>query len=497
MKKIYLLSALTLFSVMQVLAETPWSQRMANSLILSSPNVYGSALGWNYVNGTVMSGFQELYKKTNNSSYLTYIEATAKAQMSGFSTYTKTLDNIKEGTTLLFMYENTSSSVDKASYKTKVDAIRTLLKSGTGISRTSEGGFWHKDPDYASQMWGDGLYMAEPFYAQYSTMFNNSDSTDFADIANQFILFENHARDSKSGLLYHGWSEQPTNSLSLAWANSTTGCSQSFWARANGWYIMGLIDVLDYFPKNHPKYNELLGIVQRLIPAIIAVQDTSGCWYDVLDQAGRCSSVTPTLCNYLESSGSCMFAYSILKAVRMGYIDNSYLSSGKKAYEGILRKFVNVSTVTGGEKIVLTNDCQVAGLGGSKNRSGSFDYYMSEPIVNSDVDGKPIGPFILASLEYESLLTSGTKNNVQADFDLKVSVLDHDKLSVALKLNKTEKIKLILLDINGKTNVKLMDETLQAGMFKDVLSLPRVNRGTYILQIQTDSDIKSQKVFIP
>ena len=472
-------------------AQLPWSQRMANSVMLSNPTTYGSSLGWNYVNGVVMSGFQALYKKTNNVTYLNYIQATVKAQMSGFSTYTKTLDNVKEGTAVLFMYQNTTSSTDKTSYQTKAASIRTLLgTTSAGISRTSEGGFWHKDPSYPWQMWGDGLYMAEPFYAQYSVLFNSSATADFDDIANQFILFETHTRDAKTGLLYHGWSEQPLNSLSTAWADPVTGHSKSFWGRAMGWYIMGLVDVLDYMPANHPKRPALIAILQRLVPALIAVQDpTSGCWYDVVDQGTRCSSITPANCNYLESSASCMITYSILKAVRLGYVNSSYLAAGKKAYEGLINTFVT----TNGDAVTINNNCQVGGLGGSANRDGSFDYYMSEPIVSSDVDGKPIGPFILASLEYEALpVVTAIKENENNNFQ--VSCLTNKNIEVSFSIQVPQKVSISILDIKGRTVRQLLLEKMMGGTYKELFSLEDLRSGIYIVQYSSENEELSKKI---
>lgn len=492
MKKRILLILLSFCGFQTTFAVLPWSQRMANSVILNSPNYYGFT--WDYVNGVVMGGFQALYKKTNNTTYFNYIQSTVKAEMNYFNSATKTLDNVKEGTALLFMYENTTSSTDKTSYQNKLSTIRTLLDK-SGISRTTEGGFWHKDSNYAWQMWGDGLYMAEPFYAQYSTIFNNSDSTDFADIANQFILFESHARDASTGLLYHGWSERPTDSRSSAWADTTTGCSASFWGRAMGWYVMGLVDVLDYFPKNHPRYNDLVNILKRLVPAIVSVQDpSSGCWYDVVDQGTRCSSANSSQCNYLESSASCMFAYAILKAVRLGYVDNSYLSAGTKAYEGILNTFVTTSTNTSGETVIISNNCQVSGLGGSANRSGKFDYYMSEPVVTTAVDGKPIGPFILASLEYESLTETATQKLQKESVSF---YLDNaNKLHISCANANDNNISINVFDLNGREQAKLQDEALSSGTYNKEFSLSMLKPGTYIVQLNKDEQQFTQKINI-
>ncbi len=473
--------------------ELPWSQRMANSVILTNPDYYDNASkGWYYVNGTVLSGLQELYNQTSNSTYLDYIEATVKNNISNVDTSKTTLDNIKEGTAVLFMYENTVNSTDKTTYQNIVNGLRSQLVDGTGIGRTTEGGLWHKDPGYAWQMWGDGLYMAQPFYAQYSTIFNSSASEDFDDIANQFIVFESHARDISTGLLYHGWSEQPDDYRSTDWADPTTGLSSCFWARANGWYIMGLIDALDFFPSSHDKYQELIPILERLVPALIAYQDsTTGCWYDVLDQGDRCSSTDTTQCNYLESSASCMITYGILKAIRKGYVSDSYLPAAKKAYEGILSHFIE----TRGDTVIITNDCQVGGLGGSAGRDGTFDYYMSEPIVTSEVDGKPIGPFILASLEYENLPTGLTYTEKQ-ESKLVIYSLPNQTLRLQININQATSVEVKLLDLTGKNIRTIINEDFINGSHTRNIQLSDLDKGIYLLQYTDNNSTNCQKVII-
>jgi unsaturated rhamnogalacturonyl hydrolase len=176
-------------------------------------------------------------------------------------------------------------------------------------------------------MWLDGLYMGEPFYAEYSATFH--DEKAFDDIAKQFILMEQHSRDAKTGLLYHGWDE----SRQQRWANQTTGRSPHFWGRAMGWYSMALVDTLDYFPKDHPQRGELIAILNRLAKAATTYQDASGLWYQIVDK-GTAKG------NYLESSVSAMFVYAIAKGVRNGYLANNYLTVAQKAYRGLVDRFI-------------------------------------------------------------------------------------------------------------------------------------------------------------
>ena len=226
--------------------------------------------------------------------------------------------------------------------------------------------------------------MAEPFYAEYAESFHEDAA--FDDIARQFVLIESHVRDAKTGLLYHGWDE----SRQQRWANPHTGQSLNFWGRAVGWYAMALVDVLDYFPKDHVKRASLIAILRRLAVAIEKYQDAkSGLWYEVLDKAGAPG-------NYLEASASCMFVYALAKGVRHGYLPASYLKVALKGYQGITRQFIE--TEANGQ-VNLKGTVTVGGLGGTPYRDGSYQYYLSEKVITNDPKG--IGAFLLASNEIE------------------------------------------------------------------------------------------------
>jgi len=211
------------------------------------------------------------------------------------------------------------------------------------------------------------------------------EDTAFNDIARQFILMERHARDPKTGLLYHAWDE----SKAQKWANKQTGASPLFWGRALGWYGMAMVDALDYFPAKHPGRDSIVAILKRYAKAVVAVQDAkSGVWYDIVDM-----QTNPK--NYKEASGSCMITYALAKAVRNGYISETYLANAKKAYAGIIKEFIK----TEDGQVNLHGTVSVSGLGGNPYRDGSFEYYMSERVIVNDPKG--MGAFIKCAAEME------------------------------------------------------------------------------------------------
>jgi unsaturated rhamnogalacturonyl hydrolase len=291
------------------------------------------------------------------------------------------IDHINNGKLLLLLYRVTL----KEKYLKAANHLREQLKTHP---RTKEGGFWHKNI-YPYQMWLDGLYMGTPFYAEYA-MLAKEDSS-FNDIANQFIWMEQHARDAQTGLLYHAWDE----SKQQKWADPKTGRSPLFWARAMGWYGSALVDVLDNFPKDHPKRKALIDILNRYVAAIEKQQDkTTGLWKDILNYNGPGKEK-----NYFEASASSQFVYTIAKGVRKGYLPQSKISIAKKGYEGMVKHFIKVEN----GQTNLHGTVKVSGLGGNPYRDGSFAYYMSEPVIVNDPKG--IGAFLLATNEIEMLPT--------------------------------------------------------------------------------------------
>ena len=197
---------------------------------------------------------------------------------------------------------------------------------------------------------------------------------------------EQHTRDPKTGLMYHGWDETKQQS----WANRETGTSANFWARGMGWYMMALVDTLPWFPEGDPGREQLLAILRRTAAAVVRYQDSeSGLWYQVLDKGGEKG-------NYFESSAACMFTYALAKGVRLGYLPPEYATNAQRAWSGIQKHFLK--TEADGQ-LTLTGTVQAAGLGGSEHRDGSYSYYVSAPVVSNDPKG--VGAFLLAATEME------------------------------------------------------------------------------------------------
>ena len=362
-----------------------WSDKMALTLMKRHPESYmiddAKKPKWDYVHALVLHSIEELYKKNPDARYKNYVRSYVDqfVQTDGsISTYEfdkYNIDLVLPGRLLFDVYE---TSKDEKYLK----ALQLIRKQLAEQPRTQSGGFWHKQI-YPNQMWLDGLYMGEPFYAEYTAKFENGKS--FDDIAKQFEIIQSKATDPKTGLLYHGWDE----SKQMPWANKETGNSPNFWSRSLGWYVMALVDVLDYMPKDHPKRKDLIKYLNNASEAILKFQDSkSGLWYQVTDKGGQKD-------NYLEASGSAMFAYAYAKGVNKGYLPAKFKKAANKAFDGLTTVLIKKVDADGG--ITLTNCCQVAGLGGNPYRDGSYEYYVNER--KKDNDPKATGPFILAAIE--------------------------------------------------------------------------------------------------
>ena len=277
--------------------------KMADSEMTFFPNAtyvdFNTKPKWNYTPGLISYAMVELSEITNDKKYFEYAKAYAdefineEGEIKGYKRSDFNIDKINSGKFLFDLYASTQDE----KYKKAIYVLRDQLKDHP---RTQEGGFWHKKR-YTNQMWLDGLYMGAPFYAEFAKVFNDPEG--FSDVINQFKTVHKHTYDSITGLNYHGWDE----SKEQRWANPETGCSPHFWGRAEGWYAMALVDVLDFVPGDHPERDILISILNDVAAGIKKYQDQeSGVWYQVLDQGDREG-------NYLEASASSMFVYAFVK----------------------------------------------------------------------------------------------------------------------------------------------------------------------------------------
>jgi unsaturated rhamnogalacturonyl hydrolase len=368
-------------------SELPWSQRAANAAMARWPQGHidgpGATPAFKYELGTLLEGIDDVYLNTADPRYFNYMKSavdelvTADGAIPTYKPEENQLDSILMGRQLLRLYGVTQN-------KRYLTAATLLYDQLQKQPRTPSGGFWHKQR-YPNQMWLDGLYMAEPFYAEYASISHHPEN--FSDITHQFALVAEHMRDAKTGLLYHGWDE----SKEQRWANKEMGLSPEIWGRAMGWYMMALVDSLDYYPADNAGRKQLLAILDKEAAALVRAQDAQiGLWYQVLDKGGAKG-------NYVESSASSMFVYALAKGVRRGYLPERYLAAAERGYKGMLAKFIEVGS---GDDVSVTGTVKVGGLGGDPYRDGTYAYYLSERVVTNDPKG--VGPFIMAAAEMEN-----------------------------------------------------------------------------------------------
>ena len=347
-----------------------WSQRMANATVMRWPDgrfvVPNAKWASNYELGILLNGMDAVWYNTADGAYYRYAKqavdqlVTPDGSIPTYDPAANSLDNFALGRQLLLLYRVTQ---DARYYK----AATLLRKQLATQPRNASGGFRHRQI-YPDQVWQEELFMADPFYAEYASVFE--EPQDFADITNQFSLVEQYARSPKTDLLFHAWDE----SQKQARADRITGSSEVLWARDMGWYMMALVDTLPYYPKGNPGRATLLAILNRTAAAVIRYQDEqTGLWYQVLDKPKKKG-------NYFESSAACMFTYALQKGVRLGYLPQRYSQNATRAWQGILSHFV----WTDADGLVT-----IAGTA-----------YSARSTAGSN-DPKGIGAFLLASTEME------------------------------------------------------------------------------------------------
>ena len=383
---------------------------------------FSSKPKWSYVMGIELEGMLDTYLRYGGEDILKYCKEYtdtmiyADGNIRGFNILDYNLDNIRTGHFVTRMYQ-------KYPEQKNLLAMQLMMKQLKEQPRTiADKVFWHT-AIYAYQVWLDGIFMGLPFRTLTAPITckpaKNTKAAKakadkeiqaiYDDAVNQLKITYQRTLDPKTELNRHAYDE----TRKTFWADKETGLSQHCWGRAQGWYTMALVEVLDALPEDYARRGELIDLLKKDCDAILKWQDKkSGVWYQVMDSPKREG-------NYLESTCSSMFAYALLKAYRKGYVSEKYKDAGIKAYKGIIKNFIKVHP---DKTISLTNCCSVAGLGpavtpeveaamkkinpkGSVNentkRDGSYAYYLSEPIRDNDAKG--IGPFLWASLEMEML----------------------------------------------------------------------------------------------
>ncbi len=346
----------------------------------------GKKPGWNYIDGCMMTSLLELYKTTNDIKYLNFVKSFVDyyvyedGTILGYDKEKYSTDDVSETRILFDLYDYTNEE----KYLKAINLVYEQIKTHP---RTKEGNFWHKKI-YPNQVWLDGLYMMQPFYTRYETKFNKMQN--YNDIISQYKNVYNIMRDKQTGLYYHGYDSSKT----MFWADKQTGLSKNYWLRSIGWFTVSLIDVYEYMNEQmYDEYHTIKEIFKETIDSILKYQDKeSKMFYQVPNYPGKEN-------NYLETSGSSMIAYAILKGVRLKALPERYLKIGLDIFGGICKRYL---TIKNGD-LNLGGICLVAGLGPENNlrRDGTYEYYMSEPVVENDAKG--VGPFIMAYTEVKRI----------------------------------------------------------------------------------------------
>lgn len=340
----------------------------------------GKKATWNYIDGCMLKALMDLYEITKNEKYFNFAESFVDVKVfddgtiEGYDINEKNIDNVNAGKTLFDLYDITG----KEKYRKAIDLIYSQIEF---MPRTKDGNFWHKDI-YPEQVWLDGLYMGMPFYVEYETRYN--DCKNYPDIFNQFRNVVRDLKNPLNGLYFHAID----TSRQMFWCDKVTGLSQCHWLRALGWWVMALLDVADKVDENVAAEDKkfLVDTLKDLVDAMLKYQDESGMWYQVVNFGGMDK-------NYLETSGTAIMAYGILKGIRLGYLPKEYEQYGLKAFDGICDRYLTEDE----NGLHLGGICLVAGLGNKDRRHGDYAYYMSEPIVEDDAKG--VGPFLMAYTE--------------------------------------------------------------------------------------------------
>ncbi|CAJ2509851.1 Uu.00g057510.m01.CDS01 [Anthostomella pinea] len=362
-------------------AATPYLAWTADSFIER-----GVEANFDYTQATLYLGYQAAYNLTQNETYLAWYRGQiddAVVQDNGtikdwnYTFYS--LDNYRIGNNILWWYEHTGEE----KYKAAAGIIREQLNRHP---RTATGGFWHRSPTYPNQMWLDGIFMADSFYTKWTSLFDSDNATAWDDIMVQYDNIDAHTRNKTTGLLVHGYDESKV----AVWADPVTGASPLVWDRADGWYFLSLLEVIQVFPESHAGHARLVEYFITLAAGLLEAQDEAGGWWLIMSEPYPGAEG-----NYIESSGSAMFTYGFLKGIKLGLLaEGDYLAAAQKGYNLLTDEFVveNDDGTLNWEGTVSV---------GSLGSNATFEYYISVPLASNDFKG--VGPFMLASYEIETL----------------------------------------------------------------------------------------------
>ncbi len=339
----------------------------------------GKPASWNYIDGCMLTALLEMARITGDNRYSDFVEHFVDSfigedgSIRTWEADKQTLDDINEGRVLFPLYEMTG----KEKYRKAAEKLHAALETQP---RTFEGSWWHK-AIYPNQVWLDGIYMAQVFSALYEKHFGQGD---YSDVIGQLRIVRSHMFDENKRLYIHGYDASRT----AFWADKETGLSKSFWLRAMGWFAIALVDLAEILPQGSEQAEVAALLAEMLEGVAQYADDETGMYWQVVDQGGREG-------NYLETSGSSMMAYAMLKAARLGILPQEYAAKGQKTFDGIVSKYLKFHD----EGIDLGGICLVAGLGPENNRrrDGTYEYYISEPVVSNDAKG--VAPMVLAYTE--------------------------------------------------------------------------------------------------
>lgn len=341
------------------------------------------SLRWHYIESCILKAYMDGYKESGSETYYQFVKNfinrlyDQSGHIPEIDVRYYSIDQIRPATLLFDLYEKEKDP----KYKSVLDMIYEQMKT---YPRTKSGNFWHKE-NYPNQIWLDGLYMGQPFYVRYIKEF--AEKKDYSDTIDQFMNVRKYIYNEEKHLYYHAYDE----SRDMFWCDQATGMSPNVWGRAVGWFVMALVDVLEQLEGEPCDTKPLKGLLQEALDGMLPYQHPDGMWYQVVDKGDSPG-------NYLESSGSLMLAYAMLKGSRLGYIAKEYSERGLFAFHGTVRQYLREEQ---GE-VLLGGICRSAGLGTNpdtgKIRDGSFKYYTeSEAIVSNN--GHGVAPLLMAYAE--------------------------------------------------------------------------------------------------